>query len=1549
MRSAKRSDAPSLTSLASMTSLINGDERLRGTVAKKNVGFLRQWRQRNMVISADGFLRYNKKTRDGVRLKELDLVKADISHTVMLQNGHYCIEIQSGQKHFHLGFDDRYEALEWQEMLFEAADENAAGRRAWVANLRHALTLNLRDRREIILTQMSDRDWMTEWSFCWRALTSGRSEDGTSKRRRLKRLYTIWLQFHLFSEIVAEIFFASVQTRQATPPPFSGDSSVVYSESDRNSNQSYTDTASSIGSPRGTPLPINESPQDDDVDELRLKTVRIQFGSKTWRGHKRLSKEVSELAVFLQTLDQLLTGKEAEGIFAKFPIVPLQTAFTMREVRIVASAQLGRSDIEIIPYDKRDLSDLIGYIRSVDAIGLFPFRDMPELWVHRIKGSPDGTLVRAASRYDNVLQESLRSHLVYGVLLRSNGGFEVLSSLDVNELAVGKMSRWAPVLDLVCHMLNPVLEEPINKAARDFFLKRPKSVSFRGDVVISIDPEKCRLPLDLKEAFVLKNQIDLIPLIRQIDEVKQSNSRLRGIGDINTGGVQFERGLNMLMELEGRLKTLLRRHIVDVAERLVTLGDATIGSLTATEDGLDFRNRSQSSVAAMVGRYERGPSNALYVFDTLHLRRVLRKSGVQMRFLPLVYAYLDPKRQPGTCLLVASEIIARIAKNLFQFRLYNDQSAPKSRWQSRKARLVQFINTIMTGITSENSQFWQVDAPIWLLLGPMSSSFPLAEPGTFRFDRPIDLYRQAIKFNPSVLFTCLLNTFQVFLAGSYFPVVDELRYFSLPFLRGEDQLSFVNEEVDPKLALGIHKGWLKAGSQFFRRHFASVKKAEMSDDLMSPQDHEEENDREFFDELIRQFRRRLNIQHATRLEETVRITEINQILRMQLLGARDAVREEQLDAAKELIVKVYESLTVHQHVAVPVEVKIALMVIEGLVDSSLLPASHQRQLNLIRQWYELIDWLRFFYRPSSRAQTVSAMSTHPLAHAILLMIDECKQALYDSPDYSQREVSVSAQVQDVQATRVWEEVIPAIDRQCYQAVTGNPTVSAFTARLDRSNSLPVMPNGMHPLSGSGILRRTSSFQGGGPPMSAQPMRARPPVSARENLLQVLDCFVLTEFAYGSSWWVPALWLDAQHREVPFPQMPPASEDLDFPGLPLLWGRPSGLSLDDESKLASTDVAGTKCRPLRASEIKPLLLPLPARRVIYVSCGYRHTALISSDRQLYTFGYGECGRLGHGDEEPVDVPKRVEFFADLRNTTARSSVAQVSCGREHTLTVLQNGDVYGFGWAEAGRLGTGESGSVFLPTKVEALRDIQAVACGREHSLALNTSGQVFAFGAGFGGRIGNGKEEDEELPVHIEALSSEIVVAIDAGECHSCAVTQDGKMFTWGFGSSGALGTGSRENELVPKKIEGPWKDNDGEWVTSAACGSYHTLARTNQGRLYGWGDAAAGQLGEELLKSEDMVVLTPHEIELAVANVGEVELISQEVRDIACGTFMSAACSTDGQLFVWGSAAAGNGAQLDPEDAKIKRVDVFWDSMISQISCGAYHSVALTSTPQFC
>ncbi|NXN90921.1 RCCD1 protein, partial [Rhinopomastus cyanomelas] len=72
---------------------------------------------------------------------------------------------------------------------------------------------------------------------------------------------------------------------------------------------------------------------------------------------------------------------------------------------------------------------------------------------------------------------------------------------------------------------------------------------------------------------------------------------------------------------------------------------------------------------------------------------------------------------------------------------------------------------------------------------------------------------------------------------------------------------------------------------------------------------------------------------------------------------------------------------------------------------------------------------------------------------------------------------------------------------------------------------------------------------------------------------------------------------------------------------------------------------------------PALLDLPQDlEVAQVSCGSRHTAIVTRGGELYTWGWGKYGQLGREDEASSDQPRRVQYLV-----TEGFQAQEVVCG------------------------------------------------------------------------------------------------------------------------------------------------------------------------------------------------------------------------------------------------------------------------------------------------
>ena len=218
----------------------------------------------------------------------------------------------------------------------------------------------------------------------------------------------------------------------------------------------------------------------------------------------------------------------------------------------------------------------------------------------------------------------------------------------------------------------------------------------------------------------------------------------------------------------------------------------------------------------------------------------------------------------------------------------------------------------------------------------------------------------------------------------------------------------------------------------------------------------------------------------------------------------------------------------------------------------------------------------------------------------------------------------------------------------------------------------------------------------------------------------------------------------------------------------VWGRGEYGRLgtgDTADRLVPTRVAG---------------LPAPVRQV---AAGFSHTGIVTEAGDLLMCGWGEYGPLGLGDEEDRARPTLV-----ARAVFDGEAVLMVACGDAHTVVATEGGGVYTFGNGEEGQLGHGDDENQLAPRRVPAAgfngeRVVMVAASGR-HTVALSEAGHVFTWGLGDNGRLGHDDWGHQFAPRQVEAgrFGGDKVVFVAAGTNHTVAVTAGGRLYTWGAG-----------------------------------------------------------------------------------------------------------------------------------------------------------------------
>ncbi|XP_053436517.1 X-linked retinitis pigmentosa GTPase regulator isoform X8 [Nycticebus coucang] len=132
---------------------------------------------------------------------------------------------------------------------------------------------------------------------------------------------------------------------------------------------------------------------------------------------------------------------------------------------------------------------------------------------------------------------------------------------------------------------------------------------------------------------------------------------------------------------------------------------------------------------------------------------------------------------------------------------------------------------------------------------------------------------------------------------------------------------------------------------------------------------------------------------------------------------------------------------------------------------------------------------------------------------------------------------------------------------------------------------------------------------------------------------------------------------------------------------------------------------------------PQLVSAIPEKVIQVACGGGHT-LVLTEKAVYAFGLGQFGQLGLGTFIfETSEPKVLEHIMDEK-------IIYISCGENHTALISDTGVMYTFGDGRHGKLGLGLENFTnrFFPTCCSVFLKfmVKLVACGGCHMLVFAT-------------------------------------------------------------------------------------------------------------------------------------------------------------------------------------------------------------------------------------
>lgn len=223
----------------------------------------------------------------------------------------------------------------------------------------------------------------------------------------------------------------------------------------------------------------------------------------------------------------------------------------------------------------------------------------------------------------------------------------------------------------------------------------------------------------------------------------------------------------------------------------------------------------------------------------------------------------------------------------------------------------------------------------------------------------------------------------------------------------------------------------------------------------------------------------------------------------------------------------------------------------------------------------------------------------------------------------------------------------------------------------------------------------------------------------------------------------------------------------------------------------------------------------------IICGDEYKIGLSHEGNIYAWGSNSRGQLGLGDFESDFFPQKL----DLNN------INLVACGSYHTMA-YEDGKLYGWGFDDSWQLGleNNNGNHILNPTIIPChAKNILQISCGRNHTICLCDDGSVIGCGDNVRGQLAS---EYISQSVYIKLTKIYLknnVISVKCGKYHTMYLLASNEIYVCGSNKNNGLGINPHEYYIYePTKIDlsiGLIKEID--------CGYKYNTILTDEGKLY--------------------------------------------------------------------------------------------------------------------
>ena len=263
---------------------------------------------------------------------------------------------------------------------------------------------------------------------------------------------------------------------------------------------------------------------------------------------------------------------------------------------------------------------------------------------------------------------------------------------------------------------------------------------------------------------------------------------------------------------------------------------------------------------------------------------------------------------------------------------------------------------------------------------------------------------------------------------------------------------------------------------------------------------------------------------------------------------------------------------------------------------------------------------------------------------------------------------------------------------------------------------------------------------------------------------------------------------------------------------------------------------------------PVLIEwLGAKKVVAIACGADHVLALTDNGEVWSWGNGTNMQLGRRPGDPR--LRRAKNFLYPERVPGLRNIKMIGCGWYHSMAVDDRNRLWTWGANNMFQCGI-QHVEAIVPTPIHVTTmdgkgRIIKVDGGEHHTIVLMDTGDIYTFGRGDSGELGippdvlyaqavaddpfneTSSKKGVFTPILVEKTWEGKIIDIVAGGHHNLALTEQGQLWAWGFGSSGQLANATGSDEFTPVRVLGQ-KLNENHVITRIGAGAQHSICLAN-------------------------------------------------------------------------------------------------------------------------